>query len=109
MITDNFISKKDDWEFTMAEKNCMIPCSKMTNKVSLRAENEPKLNENHNVAYLILKFKESVKVEKKVVVYIFFNFIIDVGSSLGLWLGLSALSIIDLGIEAFIVVKKGLK
>ena len=72
-------------------------------------EKEPKLNENHNIAYLILKFKDSVRLEKKVVVYTLFNFVIDVGSSLGLWLGLSALSIIDLAIDAVGVAKKGLK
>ena len=48
----------------------------------------------------------TVRVEKKVIVYTFFNFIIDVGSSLGLWLGLSALGITDLAFEAFMLAKK---
>ena len=54
-------------------------------------------------------YKKIVKVEKKVVAYTWFNFIIDVGSSLGLWLGLSALSIIDQAIEALMVANKCLK
>ena len=35
----------------------------------------------------------------KVIVYGWFEFIIDAGSSLGLWLGLSALGIWDLAVE----------
>ena len=41
-----------------------------------------------------------VKVKKKIVIYNWFNFIVDVGSSLGLWLGLSAIGITDLLFEA---------
>ena len=109
MINDNFILPKDMWQYTEPEKKCKLPCIKMANKVYLKAENKPKLNENHNVAYLIINFKDTVKIEQKVVVYTFFNFIIDVGSSLGLWLGLSALGITDLAIDAFIMVTKWIK
>ena len=35
-----------------------------------------------------------------------FQFVIDVGSSLGLWLGLSALGIYDLLIDVLIFIKK---
>ena len=41
-------------------------------------------------------FNEEVKVYEKVFNYSLFQFIIDVGSSIGLWLGLSALSIYDI-------------
>ena len=43
------------------------------------------------------------------VAYTWFDLITDVGSSLGLWLGLSALGITDLAIDAFKVAKKWLK
>jgi hypothetical protein len=45
-------------------------------------------------------FNQEVKVHEKVFNYSFFHFIIDVGSSLGLWLGLSALGIYDIIVQA---------
>ena len=45
-------------------------------------------------------FNEEVKVYEKVFNYSLFQFIIDVGSSIGLWLGLSALSIYDIIVQA---------
>ena len=54
-------------------------------------------------------FRKTVRVERKVVVYTFFNFIVDVGSSLGLWLGLSALGVTNLFINAFLATQKWLK
>ena len=53
-----------------------------------------------------LTFSNKVAFSKKFIPYKAFEFIIDIGSSLGLWLGLSALSITDLAIESFTVVKK---
>ena len=99
MIYTKFIRPKEYWESTEAEKVCKTPCRKMTNKVSLRAENLNTIGGKENFAYIYLNFKKTVRVEKKIVVYTLFNFIIDVGSSLGLWLGLSALSIVDLAFE----------
>ena len=88
----------------------------MTNKVSLRAaQNDVGTlsisykNRIFSTTHLHLKFKKMVRVERKIVVYTWFNFIIDVGSSLGLWLGLSALGITELAIKAFLVAKKWLK
>ena len=106
MIQDKFMTPKENSKLTAAEVQCKNPCKKMVNKVSLRAKNDGVIS---NDAFLTLMFKKIVKVEKKVVAYTWFNFIIDVGSSLGLWLGLSALSIIDQAIEALMVANKCLK
>ena len=86
---------------TRAEKMCKKPCRKMTNKVSLISDE----HYNTSNSKFKLRFKKTVQIRKKVIVYTFFNFIIDVGSSLGLWLGLSALGITDLAIEAFMLAK----
>ena len=92
---------------TEAEIRCKHPCKKMTNTVSVRAENvgvgTSETGETETL--LILNFKKTVRIEKSIVVYTFFNFIIDIGSSLGLWLGLSALGITDLAIDAFQLAK----
>ena len=42
-----------------------------------------------------LLFNKNVVFKKKVLTYDIFNFVVDVGSSLGLWLGLSILNITD--------------
>ena len=105
LIDENFWAPKWDRKLTKAETKCEIPCKKMTNLISLRASE----NYSSYATSLEFRFKKTVKVEKKVLSYTGFNFIIDVGSSLGLWLGLSALGITDLAIEAFMVVRKWLK
>ena len=46
-----------------------------------------------------LKFNKEVKFIKKVEYYSFLQFLVDVGSSLGLWLGLSIIGLTDLGIQ----------
>ena len=99
-----FIEAKISKKLTQVEMNCKKPCRKMTNRVSLA----DKAFLGCNVASVEFRFEKTVKVEKKIIVYTWFNFIVDVGSSLGLWLGLSALGITDLVIEAFMVAKKWL-
>ena len=101
MIQEKFIFAKLDSTPTEAETRCKKPCLKMTNKISVISDND-----GFYSSILKFRFRERVRVEKKVVVYKLFDFIIDIGSSLGLWLGLSALSITDLAIESFTVVKK---
>ena len=103
MIMDDFRHPKFKLKPSKAEKKCKNPCKKMTNTLTLVD------NSRAGFTTLELRFKKTVRVEKKVVVYTWFNFIIDVGSSLGLWLGLSALGITDLAIEAFMVAQKWLK
>ena len=98
MIDKKFVNPKEDLKHTEAEERCKNPCRKMTNTLSLISLTEF----NHKFSTkLEFRFKKTVKVEKKVVVYTWFSFIIDAGSSLGLWLGLSALGITDLAIEAY--------
>ena len=98
---------KRDFDPTESEVKCKKPCKKMTNKVFLQPFNQR--GGGPSSAKLTLKFEKEVKFEKKIVSHTWFDFIIDVGSSLGLWLGLSALGITDKAIEAFMVAKKWLK
>ena len=105
MIYEKFVQPKMVFYPTEAEKGCKHPCRRMTNKLSAKLSVQYEING----ALLLLRFKKRVRVEKKVIVYTWFNFIIDVGSSLGLWLGLSALGITDLAIEGFRVIRKWLR
>ena len=104
ILLNVFISPKGKLETTMAEKKCKNPCKKMTNTLSLISQKIHRDRTSINS-----KFKKTVRVEKKVIVYTWFNFIVDVGSSLGLWLGLSALGITDLVIEVFLLAKNCMK
>ena len=104
MIYESFILLKYQSKPTAAESRCKKPCKKMTNRISMISDKS-----KSPFSYYEFRFKEKVRVEKKVVVYTWFNFIVDVGSSLGLWLGLSALGILDLALEAFVIAKKWFK
>ena len=48
-----------------------------------------------NNAHLDIRVDEEVAVLKEVYSYDLFNLVVDLGSALGLWLGLSALSFFD--------------
>ena len=104
IINSTFVKPKEEWKPTIMEDKCKNPCIKMTNKVSLKMDDSKGISK----ARLQFRFKKTVRVEKKIVVYTWFNFIVDVGSSLGLWLGLSALGITDLAIQAFLLTKQWL-
>ena len=106
MIYSKIVKPKKYWKLIEMEEKCKNPCKKMTNIVSIKVDEKKRYNGG---SMLEFRFKKTVRVEKKVVVYTWFDFIIDVGSSLGLWLGLSALSIIEQAIEALMVANKCLK
>ena len=53
-----------------------------------------------------LSFAENIPYTSKFVTYNFSSFLIDIGSSLGLWFGLSVFGLTDLGILIFQYIKK---
>ncbi len=53
-----------------------------------------------------LSFAENIPFTSKFVTYNFSSFLIDIGSSLGLWFGLSVFGLTDLGILIFQYIKK---
>ena len=72
-------------------KHCLSPCLSMSFKFNLidHSPNQPD--------YGAVKFKvvDAVTVVTDVLAYDLFSLVVDLGSALGLWLGLSALSIFD--------------
>ena len=50
---------------------------------------------------LKLSFKKDIRYTRKMLTYDFFSFLIDIGSSLGLWFGMSVFGLTDLGIQIF--------
>ena len=105
MILKNFIAPKYDSRLIKAEETCKNPCMKMTNILSMRA-NQNRSEYTDLYTGLEFRFQKTAKLERKILSYTGFNFIIDVGSSLGLWLGLSALGITDIALKAIMVAKR---
>ena len=74
---------------TMVQKKCKRTCLKTKILV------EERLKKAGYNPFVDLLFNSDVVFRRKVVAYDMFNFVVDVGSSLGLWLGLSILNITD--------------
>ena len=84
-------------------ENCLPPC------VELFAEAELfRKAENEKDAKVSLNFNRKVKVTRYHRRYGPFELVVDVGSSLGLWIGLSALGIVDLILDVGSIFKQRL-
>ena len=82
-------------------KFCLPPCLTMH-------INYKKINHETNIkswANVQFKFLDEVTVYTSTNAYDMFSLVVDLGSSLGLWLGLSALSMYDYILEAFVKIK----
>ena len=75
-----------------AQQKCKKPCLKTTIQVERKQKGEPRDNNHY---FVDLRFITEIVLKRKIVAYDMFNFVVDVGSSLGLWLGLSILNITD--------------
>ncbi len=76
------------------EKSCQNSCNATESTVFYRTEE----TDNYHIysTSVSLTFEQQVKIQETVYSYNLYNFIIDVGSSLGLWFGLSVLNLNDL-------------
>ena len=82
------------------QKMCKKPCLATESHVQLRGKNKPDHPRGATMAKVNLNFKEEVPKTFKMINYTPYDFLIDAGSSLGLWLGLSVFSLTDLSIDA---------
>ena len=57
-------------------------------------------------SFMYIYFENSVKVTKHILAYGMFEMVVDIGSSLGLWIGLSALGIFDLLLDGAVALKE---
>ena len=82
------------------QKLCKPPCLATETHVQLRGTNSPDHPKHGaNMAKVNLNFKTIVTKTFKGINYHFYDFIIDSGSSLGLWLGLSVIGLTDIGLR----------
>ena len=78
---------------------CPKPCSRLLVKSELTYQRQTKDNLDGR---MFLYFERDLKVTRHIVEYTWFNLIVDVGSSLGLWIGLSILGIYDLALDMLV-------
>ena len=83
-------------------KKCLPPCISMTIKFHQVVYSTNRLN----AAYFNAKSSDYVRVLKEVYSYDIFSLTVDLGSALGLWMGLSLLSILDYILDNWISIKK---
>ena len=86
-----------------AMKRCTKPCTVTRSNVLFVGK---KMNDHESNSTLRLRFDNIVVHRTKMLAYGFSDFLIDLGSSLGLWFGLSVFGITDLGIGAVQLVKR---
>ena len=74
-------------------KSCLLPCSLLSAHATYQASGTSTIL-THN--YISLHFDESVAVERIVLSYDSATLLVEIGSCLGLWLGLSAVGVFDI-------------
>ena len=105
--TENFKNVSNEIQrFTMGLENkipdtCKIPCHKMNFKIK-------KIDDWSMVNTGVLQYNliDKVTVHKDYYAYDVFDLVVDLGSALGLWLGLSALSIFASFLQCFRTTEK---
>ena len=81
---------------TKAENQCQKPCKQQRISVSLRDQTPSSMS---NSSFISICFNPNVKVLTEEPSYNWFNFIVDVGSSLGTWVGISAITLINFAVN----------
>ena len=71
---------------------CPAPCLITETTMTVKSEGS---TSKQGATFIHLQFNTEVVKSRNVLNYNLYNFLIDVGSSLGLWLGLSVLSFAD--------------
>ena len=100
-ITFNTVNGIYEMKTYPAKESCTKPCTVTQPNIFYGKEHKGESSE----FTLILSFADQVVYTTKKLAYGSSNFLIDMGSSLGLWFGLSVFGITDLGITAFQWVK----
>ena len=94
------------YDMVSGADSCITACT-VTQSLILQSEmKEERYAIENNCTYLKLNFASEVLYTTKKLAYGNSEFLVDMGSSLGLWFGLSVFGITDLGIIALQYVKK---
>ena len=100
-MLDQFVKFIDGLEMDILTP-CLPPCETMHFKLKKAQHIKTKIDD----ASVTVKIKDEIIVHTDVYAYDIFSLVVDLGSSLGLWLGLSALSIFDTLVEFYTATKR---
>ena len=81
---------------------CLKPCLEL--KAHSKLTNEEKTTGER--ALVVLSLQKKLKVMRTMEAYGLFELVVEVGSSLGLWIGLSALGLFDILLQAGAIIQK---
>ena len=86
--------------------SCPLPCNLVSAHAVFLQESEDELNGHHMIT---INFKKTVKVETVILAYNWDSLLVEIGSSLGLWLGLSVVGTFDILILGICRIKTALE
>ena len=92
-VLDSHINPIIEMENIDAKRACPTPCTVLVSKI--RNGN----SKNEDKSEIRLLFNDFVTYSHNVINYHFTDFLVDIGSSVGLWFGLSVFGLADLGIQ----------
>ena len=84
-------------------ESCLLPCSLLSAHATYQASGTHSILQYN---YISLHFDERVAVEQILLFYNSENLLVEIGSCLGLWLGLSAVGVFDLLVIAVFKIKE---
>ena len=86
--------------------SCPLPCNLVSAHAEFLEEDEDESIGDHAI---LINFKETVKVETVILAYGFESLLVEIGSSLGLWLGLSVVGLFDIQLLIILRIKKAVE
>ena len=89
-----------EMENTDAKRSCLIPCTVLVSKIRPGSSKD-----NPDGTEIRLLLDDYVAFSYNTINYHFTDFLVDIGSSVGLWFGLSVFGLADFGIQMFSYLK----
>ena len=106
IVDENAVDRVVEMENFRARRNCTKPCT-VTRSI-VRAGSTKKLRGKASPGARLL-IDETILYSKDIIGYDFTNFLVDMGSSIGLWFGLSIMSLSELSVQTFQFMKVSYK
>ena len=104
-MTDNIFKELKKF-FNGWEMETLTPCKQPCLTMSFDVNKIDSISNRVDESLGAIEFKDEVKVFTDVYAYDMFSLVVDLGSSLGLWLGLSALSVFASFVDFAAITKK---